>query len=77
VAAGRVDGFWEENLQPWDVMAAALMVEEAGGRVSRFDGAPIGLTSDEVLVSNGPLHEAMLAVVREDREAQRRSALLS
>ena len=43
VAAGRVDGFWEERLQPWDMMAGKLMVEEAGGRVSRFDGAPLGL----------------------------------
>ncbi len=65
IAAGRVDAFWEERLKPWDVMAGALMVEEAGGRVSRFDGAPIGLTADETLASNGPLHEAMLGVFRE------------
>lgn len=69
VAAGRVDGFWEERLQPWDVMAGALMIEEAGGRVSRFDGTPIGVSADEVLASNGALHELMLDVLREDREA--------
>lgn len=69
VAAGRVDGFWEVRLQPWDVMAGALMVEEAGGRVSRFDGSPIGLEADEVLATNGALHAPMMAVLREDGEA--------
>lgn len=62
IAAGRADGFWEERLKPWDVMAGALMIAEAGGRVSRFDGSPIGLRADETLASNGPLHEAMLSV---------------
>ena len=69
VAAGRVDGFWELRLQPWDVMAGALMIEEAGGRVSRFDGSALGLRADEVLATNGPLHPAMLGVLREGREA--------
>ncbi len=64
LAAGRVDGFWEEKLQPWDVMAGALMVTEAGGRVTRFDGQPLGLLADEVLASNGPLHAAMMEVVQ-------------
>ena len=63
VAAGRVDGFWELRLQPWDVMAGALMIEEAGGRVSRFDGSPIGFEADEVLATNGTLHPAMLSVL--------------
>ncbi len=62
IAAGRADGFWEERLKPWDVLAGALMIAEAGGRVSRFDGSPIGLRADETLASNGPLHEAMLSV---------------
>ena len=53
VAAGRVDGFWEEKLQPWDMMAGMLMVEEAGGRVTRFDGRPLGLRADEI-VAAGP-----------------------
>jgi myo-inositol-1(or 4)-monophosphatase len=65
LAAGRVDGFWEEKLQPWDVMAGALVVSEAGGVVTRFDGTPLGLSADEVLASNGVLHAAMLAVVQE------------
>jgi myo-inositol-1(or 4)-monophosphatase len=66
LAAGRIDGFWEERLKPWDVMAGALMVQEAGGRVSRFDGAPIGLRADETLATNGALHDAMLALLRSD-----------
>jgi len=63
VAAGRVDGFWEERLNTWDAMAGALMVEEAGGRVSRFDGSPLGLGADEVLATNGILHGPMLEVL--------------
>lgn len=69
IAAGRVDGFWEERLKPWDIMAGALMVEEAGGRVTRFDGSALRLRADETLASNGPLHEAMLSVFQADREA--------
>jgi myo-inositol-1(or 4)-monophosphatase len=69
LAAGRIDAFWEERLQPWDVMAGALLVEEAGGRVTRFDGAPLRLSADETLASNGPLHAAMLSVFQADREA--------
>ncbi|MCM2257189.1 MAG: inositol monophosphatase [Vicinamibacteria bacterium] len=67
MAAGRIDAFWEERLKPWDVMAGALMVEEAGGRASRFDGTPMGVAADEVLVSNGPLHPALLEVIAEAR----------
>jgi len=63
VAAGRYDGFWEERLQPWDMMAGKLIVEEAGGRVSRFDGTPLGTSADELLATNGPLHAAMMAVL--------------
>lgn len=63
VAAGRADGFFEERLQPWDVLAGALMIEEAGGRVSRFDGGPIGLSAAEVVASNGRLHEALLGAL--------------
>jgi myo-inositol-1(or 4)-monophosphatase len=65
LAAGRIDGFWEERLEPWDMLAGVLMVEEAGGRVTRFDGSPISLAADEVLATNGALHPAMLDVLRE------------
>ena len=68
VAAGRFDGFWEERLQPWDMLAGILMVEEAGGRVSRFDGSAVRPQADEMLATNGAIHAAMLEVFRSDLE---------
>jgi myo-inositol-1(or 4)-monophosphatase len=65
LAAGRIDGYFEERLQPWDVLAGSLLVEEAGGIVSRFDGSPIGVLADQVVASNGVIHTAMLAVLAE------------
>jgi len=61
VAAGRVDGFWEFNLNPWDTAAGVLIAEEAGGRVSRFDGSSFQIDSRETLASNGLVHNALLA----------------
>jgi myo-inositol-1(or 4)-monophosphatase len=49
--------------------AGNLMIEEAGGRVSRYDGSPLALRHDEIVASNGVLHEAMLGMVRADRAA--------
>lgn len=63
VGAGRVDGFWEQRLHPWDVMAGRLVVEEAGGRVTRFDGGRLEAVADEVLATNGTLHGAMMALL--------------
>ncbi len=60
VACGRFDGFWEFNLNPWDTAAGVLIVEEAGGKVTRFDGSPFRLDSREVLASNGLIHEALM-----------------
>ncbi|HEY5657006.1 MAG TPA: inositol monophosphatase family protein [Myxococcota bacterium] len=65
VAAGRFDGFWELKLQPWDVAAGNLIVEEAGGRVSDFSGAPCRGAGRETLASNGHLHDAMLRLLRD------------
>lgn len=59
VASGRYDGFWEFNLNPWDTAAGVLIVEEAGGEVTRFDGSPFQIDSRETLASNGLLHEAL------------------
>jgi myo-inositol-1(or 4)-monophosphatase len=64
VAAGRMDGFWEQGLHPWDTMAAALLVQEAGGRVTGLDGGPYDATAGHVLASNGLLHAEMLDVIR-------------
>jgi myo-inositol-1(or 4)-monophosphatase len=60
VACGRFDGFWEFNLNPWDTAAGVLIVEEAGGKASRFDGSPFQLDSKETLASNGLVHDALL-----------------
>lgn len=62
-AAGRMDGFWEEQLQPWDTMAAALILEEAGGRVTGMDGAPWVATAGHILGSNGHLHQEMVDII--------------
>ncbi len=64
VAAGRLDGFWEQRLRPWDTAAGALIVQEAGGRVTDLDGRPFTPFVGDILASNGPLHEAMLEVVQ-------------
>ncbi len=68
LAAGRVDGFWEESLKAWDVLAGALIVEEAGGLVSRFDGTPLGLSGQETLATNGILHRALIEEIRAGRQ---------
>jgi len=60
VACGRFDGFWEFNLNPWDTAAGVLIVEEAGGRVSDFQGGIFQLNSRETLASNGLLHDALV-----------------
>jgi len=62
---GANDGFWEFNLNPWDTAAGVLIVQEAGGTVTRFDGAPFRLDSREVLATNGLIHEEVLAQFRE------------
>jgi myo-inositol-1(or 4)-monophosphatase len=64
VAAGRFDGFWEEALKPWDTAAAALIVQEAGGRLSAFDGSAFELDSNNVVASNILLHDQILAILR-------------
>jgi myo-inositol-1(or 4)-monophosphatase len=64
VASGRFDGFWEEGLRPWDVAAGVLLVEEAGGRVSYYDGSPFSIYAPPILASNGLVHEAMMRVLQ-------------
>jgi myo-inositol-1(or 4)-monophosphatase len=63
VAAGRLDGFWEVKLNPWDVSAGALIVEEAGGQVSGLAGQPFDSRTGEVVASNGRIHAAMVEVI--------------
>jgi myo-inositol-1(or 4)-monophosphatase len=61
-ACGRLDGFWEFHLNPWDTAAAVLLVMEAGGTVTRFDGTPFRLNSAEVLASNGLLSRELVGI---------------
>jgi len=63
IAAGRLDGFWELFLQPWDTAAGRLILEEAGGRVSNFAGSRYSIYEKEILASNGLIHDEMLAVL--------------
>ena len=60
VAAGRTEAFWEFNLNPWDTAAGILLVEEAGGRVTDFSGGHYRIASDEILASNGRIHDELL-----------------
>ncbi len=60
VASGRLDGFWEFNLNPWDTAAGVVLVREAGGAVTRFDGSPFRLDSREVLGSNVLIHKELM-----------------
>jgi myo-inositol-1(or 4)-monophosphatase len=69
VAAGRFDGFWELRLGPWDVAAAGLFVEEAGGRITNLVGAAVDVDAPAVVASNGRIHDEMLAVLREVRSS--------
>ncbi len=64
LAMGRFDGFWESDLSPWDLAAGVLIVREAGGIVTRYDGSGFRLDGREVLGSNGLLHEEMKTVLR-------------
>jgi myo-inositol-1(or 4)-monophosphatase len=63
VAAGRFDGFWEYNLNPWDIAAGYLIIEEAGGRISNFNGDPYSVYDKQTLATNGKIHEAMLKII--------------
>ena len=62
VAAGRLEAFWEFNLNPWDTAAGILLVTEAGGRVTSFAGEPYKLDSREILASNGLIHEELVGL---------------
>jgi len=71
VACGRFDGFWELKLKPWDVAAGALIVEEAGGRVSDFEGQAFDPFNQRALASNGRIHEEMRAVLKDRGENEK------
>lgn len=63
VAAGRLDGFWELKLKAWDVAAGILLVREAGGVVTTFDGSSYDISNDRIVASNGLIHDEMVAML--------------
>ena len=64
VAAGRVEGFWSTSLKPWDMAAGILLVEEAGGRISKINGSPFQLEEPDLLATNGSsIHEQLLPLL--------------
>jgi myo-inositol-1(or 4)-monophosphatase len=69
VAAGRFEGFWEQHLKPWDTAAGALLVREAGGRVTCLDGTPFDPRLGHLVASNQLIHDAMLDLIRQRRAA--------
>lgn len=67
VACGRLDGYWERGLSPWDLAAGVVLVEEAGGRVTAYDQSPFQIATGRIIASNGHIHAAIsqeLAQVR-------------
>lgn len=64
VAAGRLDGFWELKLSPWDTAAGVLLVAEAGGRVSRVDGSAYVPGDVDLVATNGRIHEALCGLLK-------------
>lgn len=64
VACGRFDGFWEMDLWPWDTSAATLILTEAGGGLSRFDGSPYSIYDKEIITSNALIHKEMVEVLK-------------
>ena len=65
VAAGRMDGFWEQDLKPWDIAAGAIILEEAGGKVTDFNGGPFLSRRPQLLATNGRIHDQMLGITRQ------------
>lgn len=65
VACGRLDGFWEKKLAPWDVAAGSLIVREAGGRVTNLENGPLDMNSGHILATNGHIHRELVGVFQE------------
>jgi myo-inositol-1(or 4)-monophosphatase len=63
VACGRFEAFWEQGLKPWDTAAGALIAAEAGAAVTTFSDQPYKLGDQEILVTNGHIHEEMLGLL--------------
>ena len=78
VAAGRLDGYWEQALRPWDVAAGTLILQEAGGKVTNFTGKPFEKIQDygqTLLASNGKIHSQMFRLIRETSSVRKKPRL--
>ena len=64
VACGRFEGFWEQNLAPWDTAAGSVIVREAGGSISDFSNEPYTIEKREILATNGFVHEELVQLLR-------------
>jgi myo-inositol-1(or 4)-monophosphatase len=67
VACGRFDGFWEMKLNPWDTAAGKVILEEAGGKLTTYDGAPHSIYGKYMVASNGLVHEAIIDVLNQSK----------
>lgn len=76
VASGRLEAFWEENLHPWDTAAGELLVREAGGRMSTFDGSAYSIFNPSMLATNGAVHEGMMRLIAETNSLDPREECL-
>ena len=59
VACGRLDGYWERGISPWDIVAGVVLLEAAGGKVSAYDGSPLSIASGRILATNGQIHTSL------------------
>jgi myo-inositol-1(or 4)-monophosphatase len=75
VARGAFDGYWENQLHPWDIAAGIVLVEEAGGRVTSFSGGPLRMSDGETVASNGIIHDAILAELAALEQRRRASTI--
>ena len=64
VAYGKVDGYWEFDIQPWDISAGTLIVQEAGGKVTKMDGNIYSIHNPQILATNGKIHSEMLTITK-------------
>ena len=72
VASGKVDGYWEFDIKPWDTSAGVLIIQEAGGNVTKFDGNKYSIHNPQILATNGKIHNEMLKITKPAIENLRR-----
>lgn len=65
VACGRLDGYWERGLKPWDVVAGIVLLEEAGGKITAYDRSPLDINSGRILATNGHIHSQLSKALKE------------